>query len=315
MACHINKYGFAFVEMLIVCVNLMILAIIISPVCLKAYEMGHESKCMDNQRQIADALMMYVQEHQSRLPAGAAWMQDISLDKKFLICPLRKSKIGYGLNQALSGAELSTIDTLPAVTPLTMDLSENAQHTQYLIADQSNIAYTRHQGHAAGSFLDGHVEIRSTERLFDNIPTVISDVITADYLSGNEPYRAIDNDLTTAFQNNASGLDNAWLQLDLGEQRTVTALEIWNYANNNIRMNSRGMKMIHVYIDNHRGQNGSHTALALSTTLEKSSTKAPAHSYFPLTEKLTGRFVTIVATNTYGDKDNAGLQEVKIYTR
>lgn len=314
MACYTNKYGFALVEMLIICINLMILAMIILPVCVKAYEMRQQTNCMDNQRKIADALMLYAQEHQLRLPEGKAWSHAISLETKLLICPTPKTHTSYGLNQALSGVELSAIDTLPVATPFTIDMNETA-HRRNVIADQADIAYTRHNGHAVGSYLDGHIEIRTKQRPFENIPTVIYDATAADYLSGNEPYRAVDNNLSTAYQNNSSGLANSWLQLDIGEKHTVTAIEIWNYANNNTRMNSRGMKRIQVYIDNHRGNNGSHTALALSATLEKSSTYAPARSFFPLTEKLTGRFVTIIAANTYGDKENAGVQEVKIYTR
>ena len=71
-----KQRGFTLIELLVVIAIIAILAAILFPVFSKAREKARQTQCTNNQRQIALAVLMYVQEHDEILPdAGTIWSQ------------------------------------------------------------------------------------------------------------------------------------------------------------------------------------------------------------------------------------------------
>lgn len=66
-----RRSGFTLIELLVVIAIIAILAALLFPVFMQAKEAARESGCCDNLRQIGSAFLMYVDEYDSRYPAGA----------------------------------------------------------------------------------------------------------------------------------------------------------------------------------------------------------------------------------------------------
>jgi len=63
--------GFTLIELLVVIAIIAILAAILFPVFAKAREKARQASCLSNNKQIALALLMYVQDYDEMLPARA----------------------------------------------------------------------------------------------------------------------------------------------------------------------------------------------------------------------------------------------------
>jgi prepilin-type N-terminal cleavage/methylation domain-containing protein/prepilin-type processing-associated H-X9-DG protein len=147
--------GFTLIELLVVIAIIAILAAILFPVFAKAREKARQTNCLNNQRQIATALLMYAQEHDEVLPARTTWPGDLNLDKKIFVCPTagKKTANGYAFNYWLNNQALGDVADSSA-TLLTAD-SADSNNLVYIGPD----ADYRHGGKAVVSYLDGHVAI------------------------------------------------------------------------------------------------------------------------------------------------------------
>jgi len=117
---HRQTPAFTLIELLVVIGIIAVLIAILMPALKKAREQANRVSCMSNQRQVALAIFMYVQESKGKLPSvmkqappSATWSQQIQpilKNTKVLNCP--SSEIifdnygplfsAYGLNVELS---------------------------------------------------------------------------------------------------------------------------------------------------------------------------------------------------------------------
>jgi len=146
--------GFTLIELLVVIAIIAILAAILFPVFTKAREKARQTNCTSNQKQIATATMMYIQENEETLPGTDFWsvIDDVSGD--FFICPTAGKNISnaYGFNANLANLGLGELDD-PTLVALTAD-SEAKDNLMYSPTD----AVMRHMNKTIISFVDGHVE-------------------------------------------------------------------------------------------------------------------------------------------------------------
>ena len=151
--------GFTLIELLVVIAIIAILAAILFPVFSKAREKARQTTCTSNQKQIATANMMYVQENEEKLPGEDFWSA-IDVGGKILICPTAGKKItnAYGFNKGLANMGLGDAETAygSAVNAL---LTVDA--TNELLTLRKDDVALRHTGKAIASFLDGHVQLMS----------------------------------------------------------------------------------------------------------------------------------------------------------
>jgi prepilin-type N-terminal cleavage/methylation domain-containing protein/prepilin-type processing-associated H-X9-DG protein len=153
--------GFTLIELLVVIAIIAILAAILFPVFAKAREKARQTACLNNQRQIATAILMYAQDHDELLPTADGVWGAISLDKGVLICPTAGTKLanGYVYNterdktgaylvagQAIGNVKDANGNADPSVIWLTVDGDSSAGQP-----------VMRHNGKAVMSYLDGHV--------------------------------------------------------------------------------------------------------------------------------------------------------------
>ncbi len=146
--------GFTLIELLVVIAIIAILAAILFPVFAKAREKARQTQCLNNQKQIATAILMHAQDHEDVLPLAQEVWGTLNLDKGTLICPTAGKKIanGYGYTKSLGGLALGDI-TAPSTTILTAD----AQSKDNLLVTGDDVD-TRHQRKLIASFADGHIE-------------------------------------------------------------------------------------------------------------------------------------------------------------
>jgi prepilin-type N-terminal cleavage/methylation domain-containing protein/prepilin-type processing-associated H-X9-DG protein len=163
---RITHRGFTLVELLVVIAIIALLAAILFPVFAKAREKARQTSCLNNQRQIAVAILMYAQDHDEDLPDSSdVWVQ-LNIDRNILMCPTKGKKVAnaYGYNNALSSRALGEI-ALPASCLLSADsdqvgsTSSTSMIFSNIIYHCNDIAY-RHSNTAVMSFLDGHVASR-----------------------------------------------------------------------------------------------------------------------------------------------------------
>jgi len=139
---HTDPYrtprGFTLIELLVVIAIIAILAAILFPVFAKARSKAFENQCLNNQRQLAIALIGFTQDNDESLPLPSEWVQatGLSTDAKVFDCPSstlkgRPSNPDYGVNAFLfsrgtagekSNLPLGEIDD-PTVVELTTDIT------------------------------------------------------------------------------------------------------------------------------------------------------------------------------------------------
>jgi prepilin-type processing-associated H-X9-DG protein len=153
----------------------------------KAREKARQTACLNNQKQITTAALMYAQDNNEMLPEASNFWGAINIDKGVLKCPT-KSRLanGYVYYSAIAGQALGKI-TAPETTALTGDGVHPATTSP---ATFDNVAYsdadfemTRHGGKYIVSFADGHQEMTGTSvfgnaaifALNENTGTSVSD--------------------------------------------------------------------------------------------------------------------------------------------
>jgi prepilin-type N-terminal cleavage/methylation domain-containing protein/prepilin-type processing-associated H-X9-DG protein len=180
--------GFTLIELLVVIAIIAILAAILFPVFAKAREKARQASCLNNQRQIAVAILMYAQDHDEILPDVSNVWVELNIDRNILMCPTKGKKVAnaYVYSYGVSSLTLGEIGD-PTSTLLTMD-GQHAATTSPVTYD--NCAYTlddldaRHSSKFVATFVDGHVDIMSLTP--DKLPirTHLAMWLTADSLTG-----------------------------------------------------------------------------------------------------------------------------------
>jgi len=166
------KRGFTLIELLVVIAIIAILAAILFPVFAKAREKARQTSCLNNQRQIATAIMLYAQDHDETLPtADTAWGA-LGLDKGVLICPSKGKKTTnayfYNAGSHLSGAALGEV-AISDQTLLTADGLVNTVPQGWITPQSAGFLsghsireifdISRHGNKVICSYVDGHVEL------------------------------------------------------------------------------------------------------------------------------------------------------------
>lgn len=153
--------GFTLIELLVVIAIIAILAAILFPVFSKAREKARQASCSSNQRQIAQAIMMYGQENDELYPGETTVWNSLGLPAKVLRCLNQSTQQnGYVYNCFIAGESMAIV-TDPTLMMLTADGWHGSADT-----NTNNIYYTgddvekgRHAGKYLASFADGHVEL------------------------------------------------------------------------------------------------------------------------------------------------------------
>lgn len=117
-------------------------------------------ECLDHQRTIMLAMIMYAQEHGERLPRAAHWMDDLKpyvIDESIYRDPAAPAgqKYGYAFNRALSGARFANI-AAPAQAVVLLESVQNVRNASD--SGQSLPRPGRHSGGSDFGFADGHVK-------------------------------------------------------------------------------------------------------------------------------------------------------------
>ncbi len=177
------KRGFTLIELLVVIAIIAVLAAIMFPVFAKAREKANMTSCLNNERQLVTAIMIYTQEHDEILPNADGWIGAIGVDKGVLNCPdLSGSGPDYVYNAGshLGGQSLGSYTTPTDVLVLAdaaymnktdLTLCDGGTGTADVIAQgqynrQLNQCFgtTRHNGGLGlnAVFLDGHASFLPT---------------------------------------------------------------------------------------------------------------------------------------------------------
>jgi len=166
----VRKRGFTLIELLVVIAIIAVLAAILFPVFAKAREKARQTSCLNNQRQIGTAVLMYAQDHDEMYPDAVNMWGSLSLDKGVLKCP-SKSRIanGYLYNNAVAGKALGEV-TDQVGTFMTVDGAHPASPvdaTNGINETFANVAYVqgdldpRHGSKLIAGFADGHTALLS----------------------------------------------------------------------------------------------------------------------------------------------------------
>jgi len=129
------------------------LAAILFPVFSKAREKARQTTCTSNQKQIALAVTMYIQENEETLPTiDDSILGTVDIKGKIANCPNTTGQ-GYVFNGVLSEQGLGSINE-PTMVWLSADAKKGA--TEFAAFSTSDME-ARHAGGIIASYLDGHV--------------------------------------------------------------------------------------------------------------------------------------------------------------
>ncbi len=164
-----SSRGFTLIELLVVIAIIAILAAILFPVFAKAREKARQNSCLNNQRQIALALFMYVQDNDETFfpdPGNRAWSSYLKLynEPSIYDCPSKtgrgtNDKPEYGMNSRAFSLAMGDL-TDPSAAFLLSDLVLTGSETNYAISssDAKEID-TRHNKAVVLTAGDGHVAV------------------------------------------------------------------------------------------------------------------------------------------------------------
>ena len=120
MKAGLKQGGFTLVELLVVIAIIAILISILLPVFAKARESARQTTCMNNQRQLSMAIMMFVQNNGETMPNATQWMSGqfgLGLASNVYTCP-DSSKIAndFGYSNAMFTGTMYGTTGLPENT-------------------------------------------------------------------------------------------------------------------------------------------------------------------------------------------------------
>jgi prepilin-type N-terminal cleavage/methylation domain-containing protein/prepilin-type processing-associated H-X9-DG protein len=166
----LRKPGFTLIELLVVIAIIAILAAILFPVFAKAREKARQTACLNNQKQIVTAMLMYAQDQDELLPTADAVWGAISLDKGVLVCPTAGTKVknGYVYSSLVAGIALGEISD-PTAEVLVAD---GKALSSAVAKPAANVLYApgdldwRHNNGYIAAFVDGHAGLLTTAPSF-----------------------------------------------------------------------------------------------------------------------------------------------------
>jgi len=157
--------GFTLIELLVVIAIIAVLAAILFPVFAQAREKARQTSCLNNQRQIVTAIMMYAQDNENTFPDSSIVWEKLTpiISPKVLMCStqVKKALNSYVYCNGASNVSIGSI-LKPSDMMCTADGIHAATRTGPMLT-YDNIAYGasdydfRHMGQFIASFADGHV--------------------------------------------------------------------------------------------------------------------------------------------------------------
>ena len=212
--------GFTLIELLVVIAIIAVLASILFPVFATAREKARASTCLNNQRQIAAAVNIYIQDNNNTVfpdPISQPWNSYLAttLTAKTLDCPSSPKVRGtmaqpsYGINPYLYGKALGSVSS-PSTCLLTADINASASGS-CSFTDYNALLDPRHTNSVVLSCVDGHI----TTVLMKNLsPTLWTGALLG---AGINPYLVGDllvnqpTEQTLLATNNATQ-NHTWIQ-------------------------------------------------------------------------------------------------------
>ena len=184
---HLMRFrGFTLIELLVVIAIIAVLAAILFPVFAQAREKARQSSCLNNERQITTALIMYAQDNKDMFPPANGWTQAISLGGKVFDCPSSLTRGSQGapdyfyagytssaIGGAVQGSTLLAGTAIgdvasPTTAVIVADLHNPSQNPPYA-ADPTGVNGAnagasvavslldfRHGGSVSVAYVDGH---------------------------------------------------------------------------------------------------------------------------------------------------------------
>ncbi len=198
--------AFTLIELLVVLAIIAILAGLVVPSLLRAREQAFRAACSSNMRQIAIATLSFADDRDGRFPRSQhsafthgerPWARAVAtylgsddrrwtnLLKGVYRCPRdgRRNMLSYGLNVYFELGPEDDYEGRPAMWRTrdavprpwaTILLGENDSDADHImpnfwgsISDVADLAFDRHGEGANYVFVDGHVEFRALNRVFD----------------------------------------------------------------------------------------------------------------------------------------------------
>jgi len=157
---HGNKVGvgFTLVELLVVMAILGVLAALLFPTFTRTREKSRQAVCLNNQRQLALAIIIWTQDGNERLPPAENVWEAIDVPPKTLVCPTAG---GIDNTYAYSGL-LADLPLARAPQPAAAMLTADSRNPDgiFLTAQDFDL---RHQGRFIASYLDGHAALVEPE--------------------------------------------------------------------------------------------------------------------------------------------------------
>jgi prepilin-type N-terminal cleavage/methylation domain-containing protein/prepilin-type processing-associated H-X9-DG protein len=143
--------GFTLVELLVVIAILTVLAAILFPALTHVREKSRQTACMNNQRQLALAIIMWTQDHNECLPPAESVWEAVDAAPKLLVCPTAGN---MGNSYVYSGL-LAGLPLGKAPAPATAMLTADGQNPDGIFMTAQDFD-PRHQGRYIAGYLDGH---------------------------------------------------------------------------------------------------------------------------------------------------------------
>ena len=157
-----NLPGFTLIELLVVIAVISMLAALLFPVFGQAREKARATTCINNQRQLVEAIQLYVQDNEEMLPSTSAVWNVVGLTPKLLVCPSMSTsnapKNCYAYNGNVAGQPIGNIGE-PYSVCLFADAVRTCAQGQNVALGNSDVDM-RHNGLAVVAFADGHVKAR-----------------------------------------------------------------------------------------------------------------------------------------------------------
>ena len=148
--------GFTLIELLVVIAIIAILAAILFPVFARAREQARKSTCISNTKQMAMAVLQYVQDYDEKFmyaylnPPGTWWYVACApylKNTQVLRCPSKNGTVDYGYNMDYLGYSWGTAGTqTPGVS-----LASIQSPAEMVMLCDSNSSYSFYGGRMSGS--------------------------------------------------------------------------------------------------------------------------------------------------------------------